>query len=156
MSREPPGVAAIGGAAGGEGEVEEAHALAGEVGAERFVEAALNDVAAGVEAQGVGLSGGGVYPGAPDGGVALEDDDAEALAAELARGDEAGGSGADDGHPADSWRRGSEGEDHGSEATGGDGVLGGSCVCLSPSRARTRSIWMDGRAFGSRINKMTL
>lgn len=106
VSGEPPVIAAGAGAAGWEGVVEEAHALAGEVGPERIVEAAVDDLAKRVEAQGVGLGGGCVDPGASDGSAALEDDDAMALAAELTRGREAGRAGPDYGHVTGGRRRG--------------------------------------------------
>ena len=82
MAREPAGVGGAG-RLRGEGEVEEAHGLAGQVGAERGVQAGVR----GGGAERVGGRGGGrVEPGAAHGGGALEDDGRVALAAELAGG----------------------------------------------------------------------
>lgn len=77
----------------------------------------MDDLTEGVEAQGVGIGGGGVDPSAPNGSATLEDDDAVSLAAELTRGHETCGAGADDCHPA-----GGRGQGH--EAGGGGGREG--------------------------------
>jgi hypothetical protein len=74
---KPAGVSGARGASG-EGEVEEAHGLAWQVGAERCVEAGMRR--RGAERVG-GRGGRRVEPSAPNGGGALEDDGRMALAA---------------------------------------------------------------------------
>lgn len=94
-----------GAACRGEGEVEEAHDLAGEVGAERSVEAGVGG--GGAERVGSGCGGGGgVEPGAPHGGGALEDDGGVALAAELSCRRQAGRARAYDGEAERGRRHG--------------------------------------------------
>lgn len=103
VAGEPAGVLGARGGSSGEGEVEEAHGLARQVGAERRVEAGVRR--RGAERVG-GRGGGRVEPGAPDGGGALEDDGRVPLAAELAGRRQARRARAHDGEAEGSRRHG--------------------------------------------------
>lgn len=101
VAGEPARVRGAGPRIGDEGEVEEAHDLAWQVGAERGVEAGVRG--RGAERVG-GRRRGRVEPGPPHGGGALEDDGRVALAAQLARRRQARRARADDGE-AEGGRR---------------------------------------------------